>query len=31
MSIAASLEQIAPSFTGQLLQPLDAGYDEAQR
>ena len=31
MSMTASLEQIAPSFTGQLLQPADAGYDEARR
>jgi FAD/FMN-containing dehydrogenase len=31
MSILASLEQLAPSFTGQLLQPLDAGYDESRR
>jgi FAD/FMN-containing dehydrogenase len=31
MSIAASLEQLAPSFSGQLLQPTDAGYDEARR
>ena len=31
MSITASLEQLAPSFTGQLLQPADAGYDAARR
>jgi FAD/FMN-containing dehydrogenase len=31
MSMTASLDQIAPSFTGQLLQPADAGYDEARR
>src|SRR5437868_14317107 len=31
MSIAASLEQLAPSLSGQLLQPTDAGYDEARR
>src|SRR5205809_1460933 len=31
MSIATSIEQLAPSFTGQLLQPSDAGYDEARR
>lgn len=31
MSIAATLEQIAPSFTGQLLQPHDASYDEVRR
>jgi FAD/FMN-containing dehydrogenase len=31
MSMTASLEQLAPSFTGQLLQSTDAGYDEARR
>ena len=31
MSITASLEQLAPSFTGELLQPSDAGYDAARR
>ena len=31
MSITGSLEQLAPSFTGQLLQPADAGYDAARR
>jgi len=31
MSMTASLDQIAPSFTGQLLQPADAGYDEVRR
>ncbi len=31
MSLAASLSQIAPSFTGRLLQPTDAGYDDARR
>src|SRR3954469_8235170 len=31
MSSAVSLEQLAPTFTGQLLQPADAGYDEARR
>ncbi len=31
MSMTASLEQIAPTFTGQLLQPADPGYDEARR
>src|SRR5437667_1746970 len=31
MSIATSIEQLAPTFTGQLLQPTDAGYDEARR
>src|SRR5881396_2810955 len=31
MSITSSLEQIAPSFTGQLLRPGDAGYDDARK
>src|ERR1051326_402221 len=31
MSIAASVGQLAPAFSGQLLQPTDAGYDEARR
>lgn len=31
MSTTTSLEQLAPSFSGQLLQPADAGYDEARR
>jgi FAD/FMN-containing dehydrogenase len=31
MSLAASLQELAPSFTGQLLQPTDAGWDEARR
>ena len=31
MSIAATLNQLAPSFTGQLLQPSDSGYDDARR
>ncbi len=31
MSVTASLEEIAPSFTGHLLKPGDAGYDEARR
>ncbi len=31
MSVAATLEQIALSFTGRLLRPADAGYDEARR
>ena len=30
MSLAESLARIAPTFTGQLLQPLDPGYDEAR-
>jgi FAD/FMN-containing dehydrogenase len=31
MSLTASLETLAPSFTGQLLQPTDAGYDDARK
>ena len=31
MSIAAKVQELAPSFTGQLLQPHDPGYDEARR
>jgi hypothetical protein len=31
MSLIASLEPLAKSFTGQLLQPVDTGYDEARR
>src|SRR5262245_60262959 len=31
MSFAAELAQLAPSFTGQLLQPGDASYEEARR
>jgi FAD/FMN-containing dehydrogenase len=31
MSFAADLAQLAPTFTGQLLQPADAGYDSARR
>jgi len=31
MSVAASVSQLAPSFTGQLLQPTDRGYDETRR
>jgi FAD/FMN-containing dehydrogenase len=31
MSLTASLETLAPSFTGQLLQPTDTGYDDARK
>ena len=31
MSVAAHFEQLAPTFTGELLQPTDAGYDKARR
>ena len=31
MSITASLEQLAPTFTGRFLQPADDAYDEARR
>src|SRR6185503_830425 len=30
-SISDVLTQVAAAFTGQLLQPLDAGYEEARR
>ena len=29
MSAEATIDQLAPSFTGQLLQPSDPGYDDA--
>ena len=31
MPLAESLAKIAPTFTGQLLQPLDRGYEDARR
>jgi len=31
MSLAADLAQLAPSFTGQLLQPADAAYESVRR
>jgi FAD/FMN-containing dehydrogenase len=31
MSLADALARIAPTFTGQLLQPLDPGYEDARR
>src|SRR5216117_2378381 len=31
MSMITSLEQLAPTYSGQLLQPTDTGYDEARR
>jgi len=31
MPLAADLAQLAPSFSGRLLQPTDAGYDDARR
>jgi FAD/FMN-containing dehydrogenase len=31
MPSTMTLDQLAPTFTGQLLQPTDAGYDEARR
>ena len=31
MSISASVSELAPNFTGQLLQPTDTGYDDARR
>ena len=31
MPSTTTLEQLAPTFTGQLLQPTDSGYDDARR
>src|SRR5690349_23711006 len=31
MSLAAAVGELAPSFTGQLLQPSEPGYEEARR
>src|SRR5215813_3113718 len=31
MSFTSAIAELAPSFTGQLLQPGDPGYDEARR
>jgi FAD/FMN-containing dehydrogenase len=31
MSVSVTLDQLAPTFTGQLLLPADAGYDDARR
>jgi len=31
MSTTGSIAELAPTFTGQLLQPSDAGYEEARR
>jgi FAD/FMN-containing dehydrogenase len=31
MSLTADLAQLAPSFSGTLLRPADAGYDDARR
>lgn len=31
MSTVGSIAELAPTFTGQLLQPTDAGYDDARR
>jgi FAD/FMN-containing dehydrogenase len=31
MSVIASIDQLSSTFTGQLLQPSDAGYEEARR
>ena len=31
MSTVSNLAELAPAFSGQLLQPPDAGYDEARR
>ena len=31
MSIAAAVKELSATFTGQLLQPADAGYHDARR
>src|SRR3954469_9008985 len=31
MATSVTLDQVAPTFSGRLLQPADAGYDEARR
>ncbi len=31
MPVTTTLDQLTPTFTGQLLQPADPGYDEARR
>jgi FAD/FMN-containing dehydrogenase len=31
MSSSLTLDQLSPTFTGQLLQPTDVGYDDARR
>ena len=31
MSLADAISQLSPTFTGQLLQPNDTGYDDARR
>ncbi len=31
MSVGVTLDQLSPTFTGQLLQSSDSGYDEARR
>ena len=31
MSAGATIDQLAPSFTGQLLRSSDPGYDDARR
>jgi len=31
MSVSGTLEQLSTTFTGRLLQPSDAGYDESRR
>ena len=31
MSIAAAVKDLSATFTGQLLQPDDIGYDDARR
>ena len=31
MTVAATLNQLTPSFAGQLLQPLDLAYEDARK
>ena len=31
MSLPTAVAELAPTFSGQLLQPHDAGYDDARR
>src|SRR3954447_19197616 len=31
MATSVTFDQVAPTFSGRLLQPADAGYDEARR
>jgi FAD/FMN-containing dehydrogenase len=31
MTVATSIEQLSPTFSGHILQPMDAGYDDARK